>query len=159
MGISLYLGVLLWKTSIQYSGRDLNEYLHHAAWSSRCSVGKGMQLCKCRILWLSHITITELLEQRVCMKFCQKLGHSGSQTIGMIRKVYSNGSVSETQIKESFRRSKDAVFQLTAILVLTGLLRLEHLKTWNVCAEQSFRISLNSVRIGRGAWNFKKRLL
>lgn len=51
--------------------------------------------------------MTERIEQRICIKFCQKLGHSASETIAMIRKVYGDESMGDTQIKEWFRRFKN----------------------------------------------------
>ncbi|CAK9826493.1 Protein GVQW3 [Anthophora retusa] len=50
--------------------------------------------------------MSERIEQRICIKFCQKLGHSSSETITMIRKVYGDESMSNTQIKEWFNRFK-----------------------------------------------------
>ncbi|EZA52382.1 hypothetical protein X777_08780 [Ooceraea biroi] len=47
--------------------------------------------------------MTERVEQKICIKFCQNLGCTCSEIIGMIRKVYSNDSMSDTQIKEWFR--------------------------------------------------------
>ncbi|KAG8291324.1 hypothetical protein J6590_063361 [Homalodisca vitripennis] len=51
-----------------------------------------------------HFNMTERVEQRICIKFCQKLGHSASEMITMIRKVYGDVSMGDTQIKEWFRR-------------------------------------------------------
>ncbi|XP_043524290.1 protein GVQW3-like [Frieseomelitta varia] len=51
--------------------------------------------------------MTERVEQRICIKFCQKLGHTCSETIRMIRKVYGDDSMSNTQIKEWYKRFKD----------------------------------------------------
>lgn len=43
----------------------------------------------------------------LCIKLCQKFGHLlCSETIHMIRKVYSDDSMSDTRIKELFRRFK-----------------------------------------------------
>ncbi|XP_011868832.1 PREDICTED: uncharacterized protein LOC105562530 isoform X2 [Vollenhovia emeryi] len=54
--------------------------------------------------------MTERIEQRACIKFCQKLGHSCSETIHTIRQVrvlvYDDESMSDTQIKEWFKRFK-----------------------------------------------------
>ena len=54
----------------------------------------------------SHFTMTERIEQGTCIKFCQELGHSLSETIGIIRKAFDGKSMSETGIKEWLRRFK-----------------------------------------------------
>ncbi|XP_018308669.1 putative uncharacterized protein FLJ37770 isoform X2 [Mycetomoellerius zeteki] len=48
--------------------------------------------------------MTELMDQKVFIKSCQKLGHSCSATIDIIRKIYGNNSMSDTQVKWWFNR-------------------------------------------------------
>ncbi|XP_018052931.1 PREDICTED: putative uncharacterized protein FLJ37770 isoform X2 [Atta colombica] len=48
--------------------------------------------------------MTERMEQKVYIKSCQKLGHTCSATIDIMRKIYGNNSMSETQIKWWFNR-------------------------------------------------------
>ncbi|XP_021003805.2 protein GVQW3-like [Parasteatoda tepidariorum] len=50
--------------------------------------------------------MTERIEQRYCMKFCQKLGDSQSQTIHKILQVFGEEAMGVTQIKEWFNRFK-----------------------------------------------------
>ena len=65
--------------------------------------------------------MTERVEQRICTKFCQKLGHTCSETIRTIRKVYGDDSMSDTQIKErkKERKKKCSPFPSTAKVLST----------------------------------------
>jgi transposase len=51
--------------------------------------------------------MTERVDQRICIKFCFKLGHSSAETIPMIKKAFGDDSMSEAQIKLWYRRFKD----------------------------------------------------
>ncbi|KAJ4445099.1 hypothetical protein ANN_06898 [Periplaneta americana] len=51
--------------------------------------------------------MTERIERRYCIKFCQKLGDSQSQTIRKIQQVFGEDAMDVTQIKEWFNRFKD----------------------------------------------------
>ncbi|KAJ4439787.1 hypothetical protein ANN_07915, partial [Periplaneta americana] len=51
--------------------------------------------------------MTERIEQRYCIKFCQKLDYSQSQTILKIQQVFGEDAMGVTQIKEWFNRFKD----------------------------------------------------
>ncbi|XP_049271908.1 histone-lysine N-methyltransferase SETMAR-like [Rhipicephalus sanguineus] len=51
--------------------------------------------------------MTERLEQRYCIKFCQKLGDSQVETIGKIKTAFGDDAMSRTQIKEWYNRFKD----------------------------------------------------
>jgi hypothetical protein len=44
--------------------------------------------------------MTEQLEQRYCIKFCQKLGDSRVETIRQIQRVFDEDAMGITQIKE-----------------------------------------------------------
>ena len=47
------------------------------------------------------------VDQRICIKFCFKLGHSSAETIPMIKKAFGDDSMSEAQIKLWYRCFKD----------------------------------------------------
>jgi hypothetical protein len=49
-------------------------------------------------------TMTERVDQRICIKFCFKLGHSSAETIPMIKKGFGDDSMSEAQIKLWYSR-------------------------------------------------------
>jgi len=51
--------------------------------------------------------MTERVDQRICIKFCFKLGHLSAETIPMIKKAFGDDSMSEAQIKLWYRRLKD----------------------------------------------------
>jgi hypothetical protein len=55
------------------------------------------------------LTMTERADQRTCIKFCFKLGHSSAKTIGMIKKAFRDDSMSEAQIKLWYQRFKDGM--------------------------------------------------
>jgi len=51
--------------------------------------------------------MTKRVDQRICIKFCLKLGHSSAETIPMIKKAFVDDSMSEAQIKLWYRCFKD----------------------------------------------------
>ena len=51
--------------------------------------------------------MTERIEQRYCIKFCQKLGDSLVETIRKIQQAFGNEVLSPTQIKQWLKRFKD----------------------------------------------------
>ncbi len=51
--------------------------------------------------------MTEHIEQRYCIKFCQKLGDMQAQTIEMIQKAFGDDAMGKTQIKEWYNWFKD----------------------------------------------------
>jgi hypothetical protein len=46
--------------------------------------------------------MTERLEQRYCIKFCQKLGDTQAETICKIQQAFGDNAMGVTQIKEWF---------------------------------------------------------
>ena len=51
--------------------------------------------------------MTEKIEHRCCIKFCQKLGDNRVETIQKIQPAFGNDALSPTQIKQWFKRFKD----------------------------------------------------
>jgi hypothetical protein len=51
--------------------------------------------------------MTETVEQSICIKYCQKLGHSCSETYDMIQKAFGNKAIGHTQVKEWFKWFKE----------------------------------------------------
>ena len=51
--------------------------------------------------------MAERLEQRYCIKFCQKLGETQAETIRKIQQAFLDESMSITQIKEWYNRFKE----------------------------------------------------
>ena len=52
-------------------------------------------------------TMTETAEQSICIKYCQKLGHSCSENYDMIQKAFGNKAMGRTRIKEWFKQFKE----------------------------------------------------
>ena len=44
-------------------------------------------------------TMTKQVDQRICIKFCFRLGHSSGESIGMIKQAFRDDSMSGSQIK------------------------------------------------------------
>ena len=55
----------------------------------------------------NFISMTERIEQRYCIKFCQKLGDTQVETIRKIQQAFGNEALNPTQIKQCFKRFKD----------------------------------------------------
>jgi len=53
------------------------------------------------------LTMTKKVEQHICIKFCQKHGHSCSVTYNTIQKAFGNEAVGHTEVKEWFRLFKE----------------------------------------------------
>jgi hypothetical protein len=51
--------------------------------------------------------MTEKVEQLICIKFCQKLGHSCSETYDMIQMAFGNEAVYCMQVKDWFRQLRE----------------------------------------------------
>jgi transposase len=51
--------------------------------------------------------MTEHVEQRYCIKFCQKLGDSRAETIWKIYQAFGDDAMGAMQIKKWFNRFKD----------------------------------------------------
>jgi hypothetical protein len=56
---------------------------------------------------VNYCKMTEQLEQRYCIKFCQKLGDTQVETIRKIQQAFGDDAMTITQIKEWYNRFKD----------------------------------------------------
>jgi ketopantoate reductase len=59
-----------------------------------------------RVALLLSAKVTERLEQRYCIKFCQKIGDSQVETIRKIQRLFGDDAMDITQIKEWYNRFK-----------------------------------------------------
>ena len=57
------------------------------------------------ILLTSVMTVR--IEQKYCVKFCQKLGNNHTETIQKIQQAFGDETFSQTQIKEWFNRFRN----------------------------------------------------
>jgi hypothetical protein len=64
--------------------------------------------------------MTERIEQRHCIIFCQKLGDSQVETIWKIQGVFGDDAMGITQIKEWHTNSKMAIRWWRVTLILVG---------------------------------------
>jgi len=51
--------------------------------------------------------MTDVKEQRICIKFCFKLGKMASETHGMLKEAFGDNAVRQTQTYEWFERFKN----------------------------------------------------
>jgi len=72
-----------------------------------CSQRVSESVYAARFAFLFSAKMTERLEQRYCIKFCQKLGDSQVETIRKIQRVFGDDALGITQIKEWYNRFKD----------------------------------------------------
>jgi len=56
---------------------------------------------------VNYCKMTERIEQRYCIKFCQKLGDTQGETIRKIQQAFGDDAMSITRIKEWYNRFKD----------------------------------------------------
>jgi len=56
---------------------------------------------------VNYCKMTERLEQRYCIKFCQKLGDTQVEIIRKIQQAFGDDAMSITQIKDWYNRFKD----------------------------------------------------
>ncbi|KAF0718345.1 protein GVQW3-like, partial [Aphis craccivora] len=56
---------------------------------------------------ISVFVMSEINEQRVCIKFCLKLGKNATETYTMIKTAFGDDSLSRSVIFEWFKRFKD----------------------------------------------------
>ena len=59
------------------------------------------------ISFLLASLMTKSIEQRYCMKFCQKPGNDQTETIYKIQQAFGGEALSQTQIKEWFNHFKN----------------------------------------------------
>ena len=75
--------------------------------SVACSQRVSESVYAARVVLLFSAKMTELLEQRNCIKICQKLGDSQVETIRKIQRVFGNDAMGIIQVKEWYNRYKD----------------------------------------------------
>jgi len=74
--------------------------------SRRQSVDDGVSVVNARQI-VNYCKMTERLEQRYCIKFCQKLSDTQEETIRKIQQAFGDDTMSITRIKEWYNRFKD----------------------------------------------------
>ena len=74
--------------------------------SRRQSVDDCVRVVSARRI-VNYCEMTERIEQRYCIKFCQKLGDTQVETIRKIQQAFGENAMSITRIKEWYNRFKD----------------------------------------------------
>jgi len=77
----------------------MHELLPSVRISQLLAISQNRFLC---MLVCVALTMTEKTEQCICIKFCQKHGHSCTETYNMIHKAFGNESLGRTQVKKWF---------------------------------------------------------
>ena len=97
-----------------------------------------------RFAFLFSAKMTERLEQRYCIKFCQKLGDSQVETIRKVQRVFGDDAMGITHIKEWYNR------RWRATLVPVGSQQAEMTSSLTKCGLWSAGPSCHCPRTCRG---------
>jgi len=84
----------------------VNFFLPIESVSRRQSVNDCVSVVNARQI-VNYCKMTEQLEQRYCIKFCQKLGDTEVGTIRKIQQAFGDNAMSITRIKQRYNRFKD----------------------------------------------------
>jgi hypothetical protein len=77
--------------------------------------------CFCRFAILFFFEMVDVKEQRVCIKFCFKLGNSAAKTHQIVKQEFGDDALGQTQTPTGFAGLKMAERQLTMMNVLDYL--------------------------------------
>ena len=72
-----------------------------------CSVGCSRSRNNTCVYVITIFTMCASTEQRICIKFCFKIGKSLRETYQLLQKAYGEGAMSRTQVFDWFRRFKE----------------------------------------------------
>jgi len=84
----------------------VNFFPHIESVSRRQSVDECVSDVNARQI-VNYCKMTRRLEQRYCIKFCQKLGDTQVETIPKIQQAFGDDALSIIRIKEWYNRFKD----------------------------------------------------
>ncbi|KAF7411254.1 hypothetical protein HZH66_000150 [Vespula vulgaris] len=84
-------------------------------------------------------------EQRVCIKFCQKLDRTCTETIEMLRKVYESDTICDMEIKDLFKKFQDGQSSETESVVIRSSILLENIERVRVAIKQSRRLTIRQL--------------
>ena len=71
------------------------------AFAQLAAVGRGRNTCVCVI---AICTMRGSTEQRICIKFCFKIGKNATETYQLLRQAYGEDAMGRTQVFDWFRR-------------------------------------------------------
>ena len=75
-----------------------------AAFAQLAVVGRGSNTC---VYVIAIFTMRESTEQRICIKFCFKIGKTATETYQLLQQAYSEDAMGRTQVFNWFRRFKE----------------------------------------------------
>jgi len=67
-------------------------------------VGRGSNVC---VYVIAIFTVCESTEQRICIKFCFKIGKTTTETYQLLQQADSEDAMGRTQVFDWFRRFKE----------------------------------------------------
>ena len=75
-----------------------------AASAQFATVGRGSNTC---IYVITIFTMCESTEQRICIKFCFKIGKTAMEKYQLLHQAYGEDAMGSTQVFDWFRRFKE----------------------------------------------------
>ena len=75
-----------------------------AAFAQLAVVGHGSNTC---VYVIAIFTMCESTEQRICIRFCFKIGKTATETYHLLQQACGEDAMSRTQVFEWFRRFKE----------------------------------------------------
>ena len=75
-----------------------------AAFAQLAVVGRGSNTC---VYVTAIVTMCENTEQRICIKFCFKIGKAATETCQLLQQAYGEVAMGRTQMFDWFRRFKE----------------------------------------------------
>jgi len=75
-----------------------------AVFAQLAVVGRGSSTC---VYVIAIFTICESTEQRICIKFCFKIGKPATETYQFLQQAYGEDTMGRTQVFDWFRRFKE----------------------------------------------------
>ena len=74
-----------------------------AAFAQLAVVGRGNNTC---VYVITIFTMCERREQRICIKFCFKMGKNATETFQLLQQAFGEDAMGRTQVFDWFRRFK-----------------------------------------------------
>ena len=78
--------------------------LQVAAFAHLAVVSRGSNTC---VYVIAIFTMCESTEQRICIKFCFKIGKTATETYQLLQQPYGEDAMGRTQVFDWFRRFKE----------------------------------------------------
>ena len=75
-----------------------------AAFAQLAVVGRGSNTC---VYFIAIFTMCESTEQRICIKFCFKIGKTATETYQLLQQAHGEDAMGRTQVFDRFRRFKE----------------------------------------------------